>query len=209
MGREYVWLIEERNRGWPWPDDSWGLSPMFSPGGWCPGCGMPLRDQVGSLVLRRKGFQRASGAWLPYWRYDAICVEQPLADRLARQFDLEFRPVVWRGDSPGEASQIVVPSVGESWFDPIELAAAAEAEHGESGASCVECHRWRWMPVPAQKLPPLRIVPGLADADIAGSPEWFGSGWSSFREFLVVRDLADAIATASPRDFTIRRPHFA
>lgn len=32
---EYVELHLERNRGWPWPEDSWGLTPTFGEDGWC------------------------------------------------------------------------------------------------------------------------------------------------------------------------------
>ena len=39
---------------------------------------------------------------------------------------------------------------------------------------------------------------------IAASPEWFGDGWSAFREILVRRELAELIVASSPRDFRIQ-----
>lgn len=32
---DYVEIVLRRNRGWPWPEDSWGLSPMYGEDGWC------------------------------------------------------------------------------------------------------------------------------------------------------------------------------
>ncbi len=60
------------------------------------------------------------------------------------------------------------------------------------------------MPLAFGALPPLRITPPLGDVDIAASPEWFGDGWQCFRQILVRRPLAEMIAGASPRDFTVR-----
>jgi len=100
--------------------------------------------------------------------------------------------------------QIVVPSVGERWFDPGELRAAAIARNGTAGAACQACGNWRWMPVPSEQLPPPRVVPDLGEVDIAASPEWFGDGWNCHREILVRRELAELIVAVSSRDFTIR-----
>jgi len=88
------------------------------------------------------------------------------------------------------------------------------ADHdGHVGARCSECGVWRWLPmgftlVPPlsdQVLPPLLEVPGLADVDVAASPEWFGDGWKSFRQVVVRRALAELIVDASPRDFLSAR----
>jgi hypothetical protein len=42
---DFVQLDWKRNRGWPWPEDSWGLDSMYGPDGWCHACGIPLREQ--------------------------------------------------------------------------------------------------------------------------------------------------------------------
>ena len=206
---DHVGLYLKRNRGWPWPDDSFGLSPMFGPDGWCLGCGMPLHEQSGSLVLRRKELAQIEGAWIPNWQFEAICLDRSLAEAVAARFDVDVRPVAWHGEPPGEAAQIVAHSVGDSWFDHDELRARTIARHGTAGATCLECDRWRWMPLPFESLPPLRIKPGLGSADIAASPEWFGDGWNSFRKILVVRELAELIVDASPKDFRIQEMAFA
>ncbi|HEY8457426.1 MAG TPA: hypothetical protein VIL34_17670 [Actinopolymorphaceae bacterium] len=44
----------------------------------------------------------------------------------------------------------------------------------------------------------------LGDVDVAASPEWFGDGWKAFRQILFRRELAELIASASPRDFDIQ-----
>lgn len=193
----------KRNRGWPWPESSFGLDPMFGDDGWCHDCGMPLREQQGSLTLQRKGMATIAGAWVPYWRYDMICLEQSLADEITRRFTVKLLPVEWRGFPPGSAQQIVIPTVGTQWFDADELRTAATMRNGSDGTRCDGCNRWRWMPVPWDVAPPLRIQPPLTEVDIAASPEWFGAGWKSYREVLVRRELAELIAEASPRDFAV------
>ena len=99
--------------------------------------------------------------------------------------------------------QIVVPSVREAWFDPDELRAKESEQHGTAGAACSDCGIWRWMPLTFGTLPPLRITPPLEGVDIAASPEWFGDGWSAYRQILVRRELAEFIAASSPRDFRV------
>ncbi len=110
----------------------------------------------------------------------------------------------WHRTSPGEAMQIVIPTVGDAWFDEKELREAAIARHGVDGATCGECGTWRWMPLAFGFLPPLRITPPIGGAAIAGSPEWFGAGLQSFRQLLVQRELAELLAAASPRDFKVQ-----
>jgi hypothetical protein len=199
----FVQLYWKKNRGWPWPEDSWGLSPMFGPEGWCHSCGVPRHEQNGSLALERKGL-KVEGAWTPYWRFDAICLEQSLADEVAGKFRVSMLPVRWHGTAPGEASQIVVPSVGEAWFDSDGLREKAIERHGTAGATCPECGVWRWMPLTFGMLPPLKVELS-DDVDIAASPEWFGDGWKAFRQILVRRELAELIAKASPRDFKVQK----
>lgn len=202
--RDFVVLELRRNRGWPWPEDSLGLTPMFGEDGRCRACGIPLRDQSGSIVLERRGFDRLEGAWVPHWRFDAYCLEQSLAENAARRFKLQMRPVAWHGARPGGAMQIVVASVGSAWFDPDELRERTRSRHGASGATCGECGIWRWLPLAAADLPSLRVEAFPEGADIAASPEWFGDGRKAFRQILVRRQLAELLAEASPRDFVVR-----
>ncbi|MEZ5096453.1 MAG: hypothetical protein R2731_10230 [Nocardioides sp.] len=201
---EYVELYLKRNRGWPWPEDSWGQTPMFGEDGWCHACGVPKGPQTGSIVLQRKGFKAVEGAWVPNWQFDALCLERSVATDAAARFQLDLLKVEWHGAPPGEAMQVVVSSVGDAWFDPDELRAKATEQHGTAGAECSDCGTWRWMPLAFGTLPPLRIVPALDGVDIAASPEWFGDGWSAYRQILVRRELAEFIAAASPRDFKVQ-----
>jgi hypothetical protein len=176
---------------------------MFGEDGWCHECGVPRRHQCGSLVLERKGMASVEGAWVPNWQFDVICLERLLANTVTRRFDVELRDVDWHGPAPGDAAQIVIPTIGERWFDPEELREAAVAQHGTDGAKCRECGVWRWMPLAFGDLPPLRIAPPLGEVNIAASPEWFGDGWQAFRQVLIRRELAELIAEASPRDFIV------
>lgn len=201
---DYVGLGLRRNRGWPWPEDSWGLAPMYGEDGWCRACGLPQREQLGSLVLQRKGMSKVAGAWVPNWRFDAICVEKSLSDELSAQFNLVLMPVLWRGPPPGEAMQIIVRPTVHPWFEAEQLAAVAKKVHGSSGAKCRHCGIWRWMPLGMQELPrPGKDVLDLGQ-EIIASPEWFGDGARSFRQILVRRDLANHLVTAGAKDFRIQ-----
>jgi hypothetical protein len=177
---------------------------MYGEDGWCPDCGVPRHAQCGSLVLQRKGFDRCEGGWVPNWQFDVICLEQSLANRLAEDFNLDLRKVAWNSSPLGEATQLVVPTIGDAWFDMTELRSAAIARHGTDGARCAGCGVWRWMPLSFDFLPPVRATPALGEVVIAASPEWFGDGWKAFRQILVRRDLAELIAQASPKDFVVK-----
>lgn len=201
---EFVALESLRNRGWP--DQNRYLNRMYGEDGWCPACGVPRHAQTGQLLLRRSGLT-PSGAWMPYWVYDTICLDAGLAERVARQFEVDLRPVAWQRSAPGDAFQLVIPTLADSWFDSQELAERVMARHAKHydkpGAMCPECGVWRWLPLPTESLPPLRILPRVGEVPIAASPEWFGDGWNAFRQVLVRRDLAEMIVKESPRDFAM------
>lgn len=203
--KQFVELCARRNRGWPWPERSWGLTPMFGADGWCPSCGVPRNVQTGSLVLQGKGI-KPIGAWIPNWQFDAICLADDLAVQVDRLFKLDLRNVLFKGSNLDCAKQIVVPSVGKNWFDKDELREKAKKQHGIAGRSCPECGLWRWMPLGFDTLPPIRNLsrPELEEVDIAASPEWFGDGWKAFRQIVVRRELAELIVKASPLDFRIQ-----
>lgn len=175
---------------------------MFGENGWCHSCGIPLVPQCGSLTLRSKGLKAGLDAWLPYWRYEAYCFSRVFAEELAADFPLDLRPVAWPRTPPLEAMQVVVPVVGDRWFDPSLLRAAAEARHGKAGTTCPDCGRWKWLPLTVE-LPPLEIRPGLGGAVIASSPECFGDGRNFYRHVLVKRELAERVAERAPREFRI------
>lgn len=194
----------KRNRGWPWPEDSWGLSPMYGEDGWCRSCGVPKGPQVGSLVLRGQGFKASDGAWVPNWRFDVVCLGSDLSGCVAERFpSASLMPVEWRNGQLGLATQIVPVPGGEAWFDAEELRERVVARHGSAGAECGSCGVWRWYPLAWSLLPPLRAR--IADdVEVAASLEWFGDGCQAFRQLVFRRPLAEAIARVSPRDFEVR-----
>jgi len=145
---------------------------------------------------------RSEGAWVPYWQYDAYCMSAELASEVSARFSVELRPVEWQGAAPGDAMQIIVPTVGESWFDQNLLTQKTVERHGSAGNRCAECDVWRWFPLLWDDLHEIRTDVDLNGADIAASPEWFGDGLKAFREIVVKRELATFLQSASPRDFT-------
>jgi hypothetical protein len=202
VGDEFVRLAVRRNRGWPWPEDSWGLTPMYGEGGWCRRCGVPLEPQTGDLVLQRKGLTTLAGAWVPYWRHDVVCLEADLAERASTP-RRRMRDVSWQGAPPGQARHLVIPTVGPNWFDEGELRAAAAAVHGTPGQECRACGTWRWFPLGPDRQPPVQVQAEWQQYDVVASPEWFGDGWKTFRRVLFRRQLAELLVEASPKDFTL------
>ena len=200
---DFVFLKLKRNRGWPWPDDSWGLSPMYGEDGWCHSCGVPKGPQTGSLVLRSRGFGVSGGAWVPNWQFDAVCLGEELSGVVeALHPSVSLMPVAWRATDCGRATQIVPAVSLMDWFDREELRARVIAVHGSAGAACGACGVWRWFPLEWSMLPPLRA--SIPDSvDVAASNEWFGDGCQAFRKLLFRRSLAETIAAASPRDFSV------
>jgi hypothetical protein len=142
---------------------------------------------------------------VPNWQFDAYCLERTLAEQAAASgFVLPLLPIEWHGQSPGEAMQILAPTIGVAWFDPDELRARTIAKHGAAGAQCDACGVWRWYPLLSEEMPPYRNAVIGDDVHVAASPEWFGDGHKAFRQIIMRRGLAEMIAAASPRDFRIR-----
>jgi hypothetical protein len=142
---------------------------------------------------------------VPNWRFDAYCLQSSLAERaVASGFPLQLLPIEWHGQSPGDAMQIVAPTIGEAWFDPGELSTRTIAKHGAAGARCGECGIWRWYPLLSEEMPPYRYAAVGENVHVAASPEWFGDGHKAFRQIIIRRGLAEMIVAATPRDFRIR-----
>jgi hypothetical protein len=201
---DFVHLYLKRNRGWPTPKDSWGLTPMFGEDGWCHACGTPLREQCGPLTLKPGGMSPLRGAFVPNWRFDVVCLEDSLASAATDRFNLNVLEVAWQGPQPGTAKQIVIPSVGDSWYDQEALVAATIETHGSTGNACPSCGTWRWLPLGYDALPQLVPSAPLEGFDVCASPEWFGDGYKSFRQILIRRELAQLIVEASPQDFRVQ-----
>ena len=183
--------------GWPWPDESWGMSPVYGADGWCRACGVPKHEQTGSLVMRASKFP-TSAFWMPNWLFDRLCVRLPDALAVIDAYALRTLPVV----KPKATTDVVslLPVLTQSpWFDASALARAVGARHGHTGSRCDACGVWRWFPLPFDELPD----PGLAhvadDVHLVSSPEWFGDGMSARREIRARRPLAEALAALNPR----------
>jgi len=54
---DYAELALRRNRGWPWPEKSRGLTPMYDEDGWCDSCGMPNRAQWAARAAAERAQQ--------------------------------------------------------------------------------------------------------------------------------------------------------
>lgn len=200
---DYVEVALRRNRGWPWPDDSWGLTPMFGKDGWCSSCGTPSQPQTGPLVLRRQGL-RVEGAWVPNWRFDVFCLAGSLVSEAESRFELRFCEIVAPGGHEIDARQIVIAPSLVAWFDPTDLVRLIMPIHGEALATCAACAVIRWMPVEMDVLPKPSPAAFVGEPPVLASPEWFGDGMQSFSQIVWRRDVADFLVAASPKDFKIR-----
>jgi hypothetical protein len=199
----YVEIVLRRNRGWPWPEDSWGLTPMFGGDGWCHACGVPKHEQTGSIVLQRKGL-KVEGAWVPNWQFDAYCLATAVAAKAAERFGIGLMPVVAPGGVPLEASQVIITSSRVPWFDASDITGPISAIHGKSSETCPVCGVTRWLPVGMDVLPPPPAALIDDEPAVFASPEWFGAGKQSFRQILWRRDVADFLVRSSPKDFKVR-----
>jgi len=199
----YVEIVLQRNRGWPWPEDSWGLSPMFGEDGWCRSCGVPKHPQSGSIVLQKRGLT-VEGGWVPNWQFDVYCLARDLANGAADRFGLELRPVASAAGPSLPAGQIIIASSRAAWFDPRDLTRLISPIHGVAFETCQECGTTRWLPVGMDVLPmpPTEVV--VEEPPVIASPERFGAGKQSFRQILWRRDVAEFLAAASPKDFQIQ-----
>lgn len=200
---DYIEVLTRRFRGYPWPSDSWGLTPMYGADGWCHVCGVPQREQAGPIVLEAKNFARVIGGWVPNWRFDVYCLEASVAEVARERFRLGFRNVEWRGTPGGAAYQVEIPTAEAVWFAPGDLEKILAPIHGEASKTCDECGVVRWMPVGMDVLPAPRSDLVAGEPAVIVSSEWFGDGKRSFRQFLWRRDVAEFLVESCSRDFKL------
>ena len=202
MGRSVASL----HVGWPWPEESYGLGPMFGDEGWCRGCGTALNEQTGHLVMQGRGFPSAE-VWMPNWLFDVVCVSAQMAVTLRERFSVTLREVHKpRGGASG-LMQLLPGVTHESWYRREDLSAAVTARHGQhdgdrTGATCPACGCWKWLPVAEGEV--LVVAAALSETcDVIASPERFGDGLASSRHLLFRRALAETLAAATPRIWDI------
>jgi len=203
---DWVALSPRFTPGWPWPEESYGLGPMYGDDGWCRGCGTPLVEQSGSLVIQGSKFPSAE-VWMPNWLFDVVCVSARVADEINERFAVRLGEVHKPRKGPTGVKQLLPAQTLETWHPPDDLAAAVRARHGQhyghqTGSSCDLCGRWKWLPVSENDV---RIVGSalVSNSDVIASPEIFGDGLKSFRHLLFRRHLGEALMGASPRNWDI------
>lgn len=203
MGERFVSLYWRKNNGWPWPDSSWGLDPMYGENGWCHSCGIPTRPQSGSMVLRSSGAP-TSAFWLPNWRFDAPCVRAADARPIIERFGLRVLPVLTPRSAETAFVQLLPDVAPERWWDSADLEAVTVARHGSAGASCTVCGVWRWMPVLPADLPTPTIT-ATVGSHLVASQEWFGDGKRASRDLRYSEALAEALVALNPRVWSVWR----
>lgn len=177
---------------------------MYGDQGWCPSCGVPIGARSGPLALQKKGLPKPEGVWRPYWHDDVICLESRLAEEAERRFALQHRPVTWPRGVPSNISEVIIPVVGESWYEAEKLCQRALKHYGKPvGNRCRECEPWKWMPLAAYTASQLHGEASTYMGPIMASPEWFGDGFAAFRHVLLRRDVALFLESHGRRDFRI------
>lgn len=203
---DWVALSPRFTPGWPWPEDSYGLDPLYGERGWCRGCGTPFGEQTGSLVLQGSKFPKAD-VWMPNWLFDVVCVSAPVATEIRNRFDVTLRAVHKPRTGPTGAQQLVPVRTAAPWYREEELAHAVRSRHaryngGRTGATCPGCGRWKWLPVTEGEAPIL-AGPLSSDAHVIASPESFGDGLKSFRHLLFRRELGEMLVAANRRQWSV------
>lgn len=200
---DYVELRLRKNRGWPWPESSWGLDSMYGVDGWCHSCGTPIATQTGPMVVQNKG-KDITGAWVPNWHFDAFCASAQMLLAAPVELRNETRPIQWRGlTAATPAVQIVNFVSARDWADADELREVTIRRHGSAGQTCESCGSWRWNPILPSDIPSIVLGAETAEFDVIASPEWFGSGWQSFRQVIFRSEFGRALHELSPRDFDV------
>ena len=199
MGDDFVALTSRFTSGWPWPESSYGLDPMYGPKGWCHECGIPQVPRLGGMVLQASKFP-TSAFWVPNWRYDALCVRLDDAVDVISDFDLTTIEVSTpRGAGTGVVQ--LVPEVAQApWFNHFALSSRVRARHRSLGSDCPSCRNWRWLPLKSEEYPPASIA---STAAFVASAEWFGAGVRSMHELRFLRPLAKALVALNPRVWSI------
>jgi hypothetical protein len=193
--------------GWPWPEESYGLEPMFGADGWCRSCGTPLREQIGPLTIQGRKFPTSS-VWMPNWRFDVVCVGPEVAADVGSKFSLQMREVHKPHAGPTGHKQLVPDRGAVNWYDPTDLKAAVTDRHAKwhgrnTGAKCDACGHWRWLPISEGHAPVIGTALPQGRVMVV-SPEIFGDGWNTFRHLLFRRDLAELLVSANPRSWSTR-----
>jgi hypothetical protein len=203
---DWVAISPRFTPGWPWPEDSYGLTPMYGDDGWCRGCGTPLVDQSGALVVQGSKFPKAD-VWMPNWLFDVVCVSEPLATEIAERFDVPLGEVHKPRTGPTGVKQLLPTQTTAPWHRPDDLAHAVHARHGaydgeRTGSSCGTCGRWKWLPI-LEAEAPIQVDSLVTGSDMIASPEVFGDGLKSFRHLLFGRALGELLVSASPRNWDL------
>jgi hypothetical protein len=206
LDSEWVALTTRFTPGWPWPEESYGLDPMFGPDGWCRSCGTPLRPQIGPLTIQGRKFPTAN-VWMPNWMFDMICVAPDLAGRIRDRFSVAMREVHKPRHGATGVMQLLPTVTRQAWYVSDQLAVAVKARHGhhygdQTGARCPGCGHWRWLPV-GEGDASLRSTSVAVASDAIASPEIFGDGLTSFRHLLFRRPLGEALVAANPRTWSM------
>jgi hypothetical protein len=202
----WVALTSRFTPGWPWPESSWGLDPLYGPDGWCHSCGTPLHEQTGSLVLQSRKFPTGP-VWMPNWQFNCIGVSAEVAADVAQRFDVPMREVLKpRGVATG-AMQLLPAVCASPWYEAGSLEAAVHDRHERYtvervGATCPECQRWRWLPISEGEVPICRDSLDQS-RDLLASPEIFGDGLQTFRHLVFRRPLGEFLAAAAPRTWSV------
>jgi hypothetical protein len=204
---EWVNLSARFTSGWPWPEESWGLDPMYGASGWCRACGTPRHEQTGRLTIQGSTFPKAQ-VWMPNWRFDAVCVSAAIAEQLEGKFAVQLRPVEKPRVGETGAVQLLPAPTTQAWHRDEDLTRAVLARQSRfdgdrTGARCATCGVWRWLPVEESDVPTLALSLESSE-DLIASPEWFGDGFKSFHHLAVRRPLAEFLQAASPRNWDIR-----
>lgn len=204
---DWVALSPRFTPGWPWPEESYGLGPMYGEDGWCRSCGTPLRDQSGPLVIQGIRFPTAD-VWMPNWLFDTVCISADIAEEVARDFRVDLGEVHKPRQGDTGVRQLLVSPTASPWYTEKHLSRAVRERHGPhygrtAGSTCRSCDRWKWLPI-SEDGTPVQASALMADVDVVASPEIFGDGLTSFRHLLFRRPLAEVLHSKAERNWDLR-----
>ncbi|WP_262852938.1 hypothetical protein [Mumia quercus] len=129
-----------------------------------------------------------------------------VAEVVADKFRVEMRDVCKPKSGPTGFKQLMPEVSQKRWYDEAVLKSIIPVKHpldDSVGSRCPTCSTWRWLPVSEGDAHIFSAALDDVESDVAASPEWFGSGWSSMRNSLFRRELAEALVASNAKHWSI------
>lgn len=174
------------HQGYPQPDEeNFGYrQATYDLSGWCPACGIGMRQAAPFQMKKEPAWGRNSLLQLN-WVFDEFFTTPDLWQSVFRPRAVGVCPVL--GPRGRELTTVVQLVVEETV--PV-------VTEGLSDRRCADCGRLKYLPVTRGFFPKLTAAPV---GSMVKTAEYFGSGGSAFQQILVNADIGKALTGAGAK----------